>query len=238
MPKVRMAIAQTNPIVGDIFNNLEHCLGQVRIAAAAGAKIVVFGEMAATGYPIEDLASRPDFVSSAENAIDRFAEKLEAQGLGQVAVIIGHPASYSRPEANWANAQNCASVLLSGKVHARYAKHHLPNYSVFDEYRNFVPGSQTVVFEHDGLRIGLAICEDIWQLGNPAAQLATESIDLTLVLNGSPFELDKDDRRMVLAQRLADTTKSIVVYANLVGGQDDLVFDGNSFAIEIGRAHV
>ncbi len=232
MPKVRMAIAQTNPTVGDIFNNLEHCLEQVRVAAAAGAKIVVFGEMAATGYPIEDLASRPDFVASAEQSIASFARQLAELDLGGVAVLIGHPASVNTPEANWANAQNCASVLLHGKVYARYAKHHLPNYSVFDEYRNFVPGTETLVFEHEGLRIGVAICEDIWQLGNPVAQLINESIDLTIVLNGSPFELDKDDRRMALAQRLAFTTKSTVVYANLIGGQDDLVFDGYSFAID------
>ena len=229
MPKVRLALAQTNPVVGAFEANLEHCLAAVSKAAEAGANVVVFGEMAMSGYPVEDLASRADFLQQAQNHLTRFAQTLEASGFGEIAVVIGHPArAKDTQEHQWAIAQNRASLCLNGKVEATYAKHHLPNYSVFDEYRIFVPGNQLTTFEHLGLRFSLLICEDIWQSGGPVSQLKQNKTDVALVLNGSPFEVDKQERRDQLVSNLATLHNTAVAYVNLVGGQDDLVFDGAS----------
>ena len=233
MPKVRLAMAQTNPVVGDISANLNECFAVVQAAAAQGANLVLFGEMSATGYPIEDLATRRSFVELAETSIDEFAARLEAAGLGAIHVVIGHPAMAPQAERNhWAIAQNCASVLSNGKVTGRYAKHHLPNYSVFDEYRVFVPGNQLLTFEVNGLNCSVLICEDIWQEGGPVAQIAGSGTELLLVLNGSPFELGKQHTREQLVRNLATTHNTAVAYVNLVGGQDDLVFDGNSMLLD------
>jgi NAD+ synthase (glutamine-hydrolysing) len=144
---------------------------------------------------------------------------------------VGHPALAKSPTP-WAIGQNCASLIFDGKVQASYAKHHLPNYSVFDEYRVFVPGDQLLTFEIDGLLFATVICEDIWQEGGPVAQIESHKVDLTLVLNGSPFERSKTDTRLELVSNLAAKQSTAVAYVNLIGGQDDLVFDGNSFLID------
>jgi NAD+ synthase (glutamine-hydrolysing) len=227
MPNLRLAIVQTNPTVGDIANNLNRCFEQVAEAASAGANIVLFAEMVVTGYPIEDLATRSAFVIQAQDAVSDFAKRLDAAGLGAVTVVIGHPALAAQPN-NWAIAHNRASVLRHGRILHSYDKHHLPNYGVFDEFRNFVPADDLLTFELEGNRISVVICEDIWQTGGPVAQISQRATDLTLVLNGSPFESDKDDRRVSLVSALAQATNSAVAYCNLVGGQDDLVFDGDS----------
>jgi NAD+ synthase (glutamine-hydrolysing) len=232
MPKVHLALAQTNPIVGDIGANTDEAFATVEAAAKNGAEMVLFGEMAITGYPIEDLAARESFVAAAASAVTELATRLEQAGLGHIAVVIGHPALAKKREShNWALAQNCASVMLGGKVIGTYAKHHLPNYSVFDEYRIFVPGNELLSFEFQGLKFSTLICEDIWQSGGPVAQLATSNTDVVLVLNGSPFEIDKDDRRQALVRDLAVSSQAAVAYVNLVGGQDDLVFDGDSLLV-------
>ena len=242
MPKVRLALAQTNPVVGDIGANTDQAFEAVKSAAKNGANLVLFGEMAITGYPIEDLAARESFIASAANSVNVLATRLDEAGLGEIAVVIGHPALAPKREShNWALAQNCASVLLGGKITGSYAKHHLPNYSVFDEYRIFVPGNQLLSFEHLGLKFSTLICEDIWQTGGPVAQLANSNTDVVLVLNGSPFEIDKDDKRQELVRELAVKNNAAVAYVNLVGGQDDLVFDGDSLLVDaagklIGRA--
>ena len=242
MPKVRLALAQTNPIVGDIDANTDQAFEAVKSAAENGANLVLFGEMAITGYPIEDLAARESFVSRAAEAVSSLAIRLEQAGLGEIAVVIGHPALAPKKDShNWALAQNCASVLLDGKITGKYAKHHLPNYSVFDEYRIFVPGDNLLSFEFQGLKFSTLICEDIWQSGGPVAQLANSNTDIVLVLNGSPFEIDKDDKRHQLVRDLAVMSNAAVAYVNLVGGQDDLVFDGDSLLVDssgklIGRA--
>ena len=242
MPKVRLALAQTNPVVGDIRANTDQAFEAVQSAAKNGANLVLFGEMAITGYPIEDLAARESFIASAASAVTGLASRLHEAGFGEIAVVIGHPALAPKREShNWAIAQNCASVLLGGRVNGTYAKHHLPNYSVFDEYRIFVPGNELLSFEHLGLKFSTLICEDIWQSGGPVAQLANSSTDVVLVLNGSPFEIDKDDKRQQLVRELAIKNTSAVAYVNLVGGQDDLVFDGDSLLVDaagklIGRA--
>lgn len=233
MPKVRLSLAQINPTVGDIAGNVDQILADCKLAADGGADIVVFGEMSVTGYPIEDLATRESFVVKAEAAVERLSSALVSEGLGDLMVVVGHPALAPKGQRNgWAIAQNCASVILGGRVVGKYAKHHLPNYSVFDEYRNFVPGDELLTVEHLGLKIAVVICEDIWQTGGPVAQISEQNCDLTLVLNGSPFEVDKDDRRLELVRELAVKHHTTTAYVNLVGGQDDLVFDGDSIVVD------
>lgn len=231
MPFIRLAMVQSNPVVGDISGNVEGILKLTAAAAGRGANIVQFGEMSITGYPVEDLVTREQFVHDSENAVSELAKRLDGQGLGEVAVIVGAPSRAKQPNG-WAIANNSAFVLHSGRVLARYNKHHLPNYSVFDEYRNFVPGNDDGFFELFGIRFSIAICEDIWQTGGPVARISANRTDLTLVLNGSPFEIDKDDRRLGLIRQLASTQNTAVSYVNLVGGQDDLVFDGDSIFVD------
>lgn len=230
MPKIRLAMAQSNPTVGDFEGNRAKIRELVAKAANEGANLVQFGEMSISGYPLEDLVTRRAFVRSAMDSVARLAQELSASSLGSVAVVVGAPSFASSPNG-WSIASNTAFVLFEGKVLASYNKHHLPNYSVFDEYRNFVPGHQTGTFELFGQRFGLAICEDIWQDGGPVAELSMHGVQLTLVLNGSPFEIDKDDRRLALVRSLAKKQKTAVSYVNLVGGQDDLVFDGDSLFV-------
>jgi NAD+ synthase (glutamine-hydrolysing) len=227
MPFIRLAMAQSNPIVGDLQGNLAKVLEQTSAAAKLGANLVQFGEMCLTGYPVEDLVTRESFVSAAEASVNELAEQLVRANLGEVAVVVGAPRKSVNP-TGWAIANNAAFVIYQGKIIASYSKHHLPNYSVFDEYRNFVPGHDMGVFELFGIKFALAICEDIWQAGGPVARISEHKTQLTLVLNGSPFEIDKDDRRLQLVRKLAASQKTAVSYVNLVGGQDDLVFDGDS----------
>ena len=231
MPTLRLAMAQINPTVGDLAGNSQQILEKVRQAQEMGANLVLFPEMALTGYPIEDLALSRDFLLESEKSLEVLASELASLGHGQMRVVVGHPALARKPTA-WAIGQNCASLIFEGKVQARYAKHHLPNYSVFDEFRVFVPGNELLVFELNGLKIATVICEDIWQTGGPVAKISENDVDLTLVLNGSPFERSKTDTRLELVQSIAAKHSSAVAYVNLVGGQDDLVFDGNSFLID------
>ncbi|MEY3855618.1 MAG: hypothetical protein RJA45_88 [Actinomycetota bacterium] len=230
MPFIRLAMVQSNPIVGDISGNLAKVLEQTQTAAGLGANLVQFGEMCITGYPVEDLVTRESFVSAAEKAVSELAQQLVQANLGDIAVVVGAPRKSKTP-TGWAIANNAAFVLHRGQVIASYSKHHLPNYSVFDEYRNFVPGHDVGVFELSGIKFALAICEDIWQAGGPVARISEHQTQLTLVLNGSPFEMDKDDRRLKLVRDLATKQNTAVSYVNLVGGQDDLVFDGDSIFV-------
>ena len=233
MPNVRLALAQTNPTVGDIQANLKDIWQVILDAVKDNAEILVFGEMAITGYPIEDLASRESFILEAELAVKELAARLTASEFKDLAVVIGHPAmATAQEQTGWAIAKNCATVIVAGKVIGSYAKHHLPNYSVFDEYRTFVSGNELLTFEHRGFRFSTVICEDIWQSGGPVAQLGAADTDVALILNGSPFEIDKDDRRLGLVTELAKRHNCAAAYVNLVGGQDDLVFDGDSIIVD------
>ncbi len=233
MPNVRLALAQTNPTVGDIEGNLKAIWQVILDSVENQADILVFGEMAITGYPIEDLASRESFILEAEQAVKDLAARLTAPEFKDLAVVIGHPAMASAQEqTGWAIAKNCATVIIAGKVIGTYAKHHLPNYSVFDEYRTFVSGNELLTFEHKNLRFSTVICEDIWQSGGPVAKLGDAKTDVALILNGSPFEIDKDDRRLGLVTELAKRHNCAAAYVNLVGGQDDLVFDGDSIIVD------
>jgi len=231
MPTLRLAMAQINPTVGDLSGNSAQILEKVQQAQDLDSNLVLFPELALTGYPIEDLALSKDFLENSEQALEDLAKELAKRGQGHIRVVVGHPALAKSP-TSWAIGQNCASLIFDGKVQASYAKHHLPNYSVFDEYRVFVPGDQLLTFEIEGLRFATVICEDIWQAGGPVAKIASNKVDLTLVLNGSPFEMSKTDTRLELVQDLASKQSTAVAYVNLVGGQDDLVFDGNSFLVD------
>ncbi len=233
MPLVRLALAQTNPTVGAIDGNMANVLEIIEQAAQRGADLVVFGEMAATGYPIEDLATRESFILDSELAVRELTQVLVKKNLGHIAVVIGHPSMASaQDQTGWAIAHNSATVLLDGKVLGKYNKHHLPNYSVFDEYRTFVSGDELLTFEHKGVKFSTVICEDIWQSGGPVSKLSQAKTDVVLILNGSPFEIDKDDTRLKLVSDLAKRHNCAAAYVNLVGGQDDLVFDGDSIMVD------
>ncbi|MFM8927373.1 MAG: NAD+ synthase, partial [Rhodoluna sp.] len=229
---LRLALAQTNPTVGDLSGNLGQIIAQIKLAVQSEADLICFGEMALTGYPIEDLASRVSFLSETEHVLDDLRKELEQDTYGKITVVIGHP--MLAPEGlrtGWAIAQNRATVIRGGEIIGSYSKHHLPNYSVFDEYRIFVPGNDLLTFAVNNFRISTVICEDILQSGGPVAQLNQAKTDLCLILNGSPFEIDKDDRRLSLVSALATKHDCAAAYVNLVGGQDDLVFDGDSIVV-------
>ncbi len=237
MPRLRLALGQTNPVVGDLDGNARQILAAAKRAAAAGADLFAVGEMALSGYPIEDLASRPSFLAAARDQVGRLAKQLLDAGVGDLPVIVGHPDGPYEPRllgtsnAPTAIARNRASVLQHGHVKAQYSKHHLPNYSVFDEYRIFIPGDELLVLRIKGADVALIICEDLWRDGGPVAKVLEADAGLLIVINASPFERDKDDVRLPLVTRRAVETNTIVAYVNIVGGQDDLVFDGDSVVV-------
>ena len=233
MPTLRLALVQANPTVGDLVGNMGKAIDGVAAAAAQGAQLVALPEMFVTGYPIEDLALRPSFQEASRAAVDRLARFLIDDGYGDIPVVVGYldrledgDDRLGRPRGAPINA---AAVLQHGRVVARYVKHHLPNYGVFDEFRYFVPGDEPCVLRVAGVDVALAICEDMWQEGGTVA-LARGS-GLLLVLNGSPYERNKDDVRLDLCQRRAAETGAVVAYVNMVGGQDELVFDGDSLIV-------
>ncbi|HEX4400559.1 MAG TPA: NAD+ synthase, partial [Galbitalea sp.] len=238
MPQLRLALAQTNPVLGDLAGNSAQVLDAAKRASTAGADILAVGEMAISGYPIEDLAARPSFLRDAHAAVVALAKRLLDDGLGDLVVVVGHPDGPYEPRllgtsnSPTAIAQNRASVLQHGHVKAQYVKHHLPNYSVFDEYRIFIPGDELLVLRIKGVDVALIICEDLWRDGGPVARVLEADAGLLLVINASPFERDKDEVRLPLVTRRAVETDTIVAYVNIVGGQDDLVFDGDSVIVD------
>jgi NAD+ synthase (glutamine-hydrolysing) len=238
MGRLRLALAQTDPVVGDLAGNSAQVLEAAREASRQGAELLVTGEMALTGYPIEDLASRPSFLTASVDAVETLAKRLQDEGLGDLVVIVGHPDGPHAPRligtsnAPTAIARNAASVLHHGHVKATYAKHHLPNYSVFDEYRIFIPGEELLVVRLNGIDVAVVICEDLWRDGGPVGRVLEADAGILVVLNGSPFERDKDEVRLPLVTRRAVETDTVVAYVNLVGGQDDLVFDGDSVVVD------
>ncbi|WP_062289651.1 NAD+ synthase [Demequina phytophila] len=226
MSDLRIALAQINTCVGDIAGNAALILDRCRAAAALGAHVVVFPEMTTTGYPIEDLALRESFQRAAARSVEEIAATLAAEGLGDLTAVLG-TLGVSRAGRPF----NQAVVLSGGAVQARYNKHHLPNYGVFDERRIFAAGEDPCVVTVASSPVGVAICEDIWQDGGTVAQLADQGLRVLLVLNGSPFEEGKGHTRVELAARRAAEVGAPVAYVNLWGGQDDLVFDGHSFIV-------
>ena len=225
MPQLRLALAQVNPCVGDLAGNATMIAATCRKASAAGAHIVVFGEMALTGYPVEDLAMRESFAAASVEAVNTLATLLADDGCGELATVVGYL------DCDTQGPRNAVVVMYRGQVMARQFKHHLPNYGVFDERRYFVPGTALTVFRLHGLEIGMVICEDIWQVGGPITALAQAGVDLVVAPNASPYEREKDDTRLALVARRATEAGAPLAYANLVGAQDELVFDGDSMVV-------
>jgi NAD+ synthase (glutamine-hydrolysing) len=232
VPNLRLAMAQLNTHVGDISGNADAILDWSRRAADAGADLVLFPEMALTGYPVEDLALRETFVEGSRLGLEHLARRLDEAGLGDLVVVTGY-LDRADPGAHDAGPrgplpQNAAAVLHGGKIICRQAKHHLPNYGVFDEFRIFTPGSRLQVVRVRGVDVALAICEDLWQDGGPVAASREAGAGLLAVINASPYERDKDEERDQLVQRRAREAGCPLAYVNWVGGQDELVFDGDS----------
>ena len=234
--KLRIALAQVNPTVGDIAANCDLVATQAALAHKAGAQVLVFPEMVLTGYPVEDLALRQSFRNASRIAISELAKRVASSGFGDLVMVVGYldqldgaPDRLGQPTGA---PQNAIAVIHNGEIKARYIKHHLPNYGVFDEFRNFVPGEKSVVVRVNGVDVGLAICEDIWQNRGPVAQLAERKVGLVIVPNGSPYERNKDDVRLELVQERARGFNAALAYVNMVGAQDDLVFDGDSIVVD------
>jgi NAD+ synthase (glutamine-hydrolysing) len=228
MPQLRLALAQVNPCVGDIAGNATIIAARCQDAITAGAHLVVFGEMALTGYPVEDLALRESFVAESVQALQTLATRLADDGCGELAAVVGYLDS---DDGAAHGPRNAAAVLHRGQVVARQFKHHLANYGVFDERRYFVPGTTLTVIRLHGLEIGMVICEDIWQQGGPITALAQAGVDLVVAPNASPYERGKDNTRLALVARCATEAGAPLAYVNLVGGQDELVFDGDSMVV-------
>ena len=235
MPQLRLALAQVDPTVGDLDGNAELVLRWTRHAVEQGARVVAFPEMFLTGYPVEDLVLRRSFVAASRRAIDALAARLAAEGMGDVLVVVGYldgidddTAVVGRPAGS---PQNTAAFIQRGHVVGRYAKHHLPNYGVFDEFRYFVPGRSLTIARVDGVDVAVVICEDLWQEGGPVDVAGAAHAGLLLVINGSPYERNKDDVRLELARRRAAGAGCTLAYVNMVGGQDELVFDGDSLVV-------
>ena len=219
--KLRLALAQINPTVGDLAGNAALIKQSVDQAVGAGAHIAIFPEMVLTGYPVEDLALRPSFQVASKSALSALASQLDKS----IVSIVGYLDQVD------GKPQNMVAVIAGGEVKARYAKCHLPNYGVFDEFRNFVAGDSTLVVRIHGVDVGIAICEDLWIDGGITSQLAARTPGLVIVPNGSPYERAKDDVRLSLVTKRAREAKAPLAYVNMTGGQDDLVFDGDSIVV-------
>ncbi len=220
----RIQIAQLNLLVGDVAGNAERVIAVAGQARAAGVDLVVFPELTLTGYPPEDLLLRPELLQRVESALERIQRETARSAPG-MALVLGYPRSAV------GGLYNVAGVIRDGAMVAEYAKQQLPNYSVFDEKRYFQPGGTATVFEHRGLCLALSVCEDIWQEG-PSAQAAAAGAQVLININASPFHAGKAAEREALLARRATEHGFPVLYANLVGGQDELVFDGGSFLVD------
>lgn len=217
---MHLAIAQINCVLGDIAGNSAKIFAAATQAKADGASILLTPELALTGYPPEDLLLREDFNQASEAALLALAKKIQG-----ITVLVGHPRVYEGA------CYNAASVLQDGKILATYHKHALPNHTVFDELRYFKAGTAPLVFEHQGVKCGVLICADIWEEG-PAKQAKQAGAEILLTLNASPYHMEKQDSRHEVARQRVLETGLALVYTNLVGGQDELVFDGASFVLD------
>ena len=235
MPQLRIALAQVNARVGDLEGNSELVLASCREAAERGVHLIVFPEMVLTGYPIEDLAMRASLIAGSRVAADELAARLAAEGCGDLVAMVGfldQAQGVGDAVGIPKNApQNAVAVMHGGAIVARQAKHHLWNYGVGDEMRNFVRGDTINIVQVGGIDVALAICEDLWRDGPSAAAKEAEAA-LLVVPNGSPYEAAKDDARLELCARRARDGVCAVAYVNLVGGQDELVFDGDSLVVD------
>ncbi|MDA3021991.1 MAG: NAD+ synthase [Actinomycetota bacterium] len=234
MSVIRLTLAQVNAKVGDLAANALLVRAAALQAGAAGAHLIALPEQVLTGYPVEDLALRPSFQLAARAALQDLAQDLQADGQGELICVVGYLDRLDfDTQAGPRNAPiNAAAVLYRGSVVARYTKHHLPNYGVFDEARYFIPGTQPLLLRLNDSTIAIAICEDLWQSGGPVTWARENAADLLLVVNASPYERNKDDARLKLCQLRAVEAGCDLAYVNLVGGQDELVFDGDSLVVD------
>jgi NAD+ synthase (glutamine-hydrolysing) len=217
---MRLALAQINTVVGDLDGNAARIVGRVREARDAGADLVLFPELAVTGYPPEDLLFRPEFLRQARRSVDRIAGETE-----DIAALVGFP---------WLERDlfNACAVLAGGEVRAIYPKRFLPNYGVFDEVRYFQPGRQLLLLKIGEALIGPTVCEDIWQPGPPATDLALAGAHVIANISASPFHVGKGQEREEMLVTRARDNACWLVLVNAVGGQDELIFDGHSLVID------
>ncbi|MFN3375149.1 MAG: NAD+ synthase [Burkholderiaceae bacterium] len=226
-----ICIAQLNFTVGDLQGNARKIIEAAYTAHARGDRLLVAPELALCGYAPEDLLLRPAFQAACDDALKEVAR--ETAGLAGLTLVVGHPLRQSPTAPAFSPCWNAATVLQAGQMVATYAKRELPNYQVFDERRYFVAGDRPCVVDVNGVRVGLLICEDAW-FSRPAADLVAAGAQMILVLNASPYHAGKSaEREQVMRQRVLETGLPLV-YAHLVGGQDEMVFDGRSFALDAG----
>jgi NAD+ synthase (glutamine-hydrolysing) len=236
VPQLRLALNQIDSRVGDLAGNTETILRWTRHSAEQGAHLVAFPEMALTGYPVEDLALRSSFVEASRAALHALAARLAEEGFGELPVIVGYldrseaaQPKYGQPAGA---PRNAAAVLHGGEVVLTFAKHHLPNYGVFDEFRYFVPGDTMPVVRVHGVDVALAICEDLWQEGGRVPAARSAGAGLLVSINASPYERNKDDTRLELVRKRAQEAGCTTAYLAMIGGQDELVFDGDSIVVD------
>jgi len=217
---IRIALAQINTTVGDLKANTDKIIRYIKRAKGAGADIVAFPELALTGYPPEDLLLKPQFIKDNLSCLERVIK-----ATGDIVSIVGF---VDRNEGIY----NAAAVISDHKLIDVYHKIHLPNYGVFDEYRYFKPGNKYPVYDMDGIKFGINICEDIWRKDTPAEVQASSGAELIININASPYHMGKTSQRQEIVRSLAKRCGVTIAYLNLIGGQDELVFDGGSFVID------
>jgi NAD+ synthase (glutamine-hydrolysing) len=226
---VRLALAQINTVVGDLEGNRRLILDRLAEAKDRGAELIVFPELAITGYPPEDLLLRPGFIRAAERSVEELA-----RGARGATVLVGAP-HFDR------DLYNACYVLAGGEIKAVYRKRFLPNYGVFDEDRYFAPGRDLILLEHGKTLVGPTVCEDMWQPGPPATDLALAGAELLVNISASPFYVGRPHEREEMFVTRARDNSSFVAFCNTAGGQDELIFDGHSCVIDdegtvLGRA--
>src|SRR5881396_2154057 len=217
---MRLALVQINPVVGDLDGNRELILERLDAAKAHGADLVLFPELAVTGYPPEDLLLRPGFIRAAEESLRELA-----RGAREITALVGFP-HFDR------DLFNACAVCTGGEVKAVYRKRFLPNYGVFDEDRYFAPARDCLLLELGGTLVGPTICEDLWQPGPPATDLALAGAQLITNISASPFHLCRDREREEMFATRARDNSCLVAFCNAVGGQDELIFDGHSLVVD------
>jgi len=217
---MRLALAQVNVVVGDLDGNRDHIARIVAEARDQSADLVIFPELAITGYPPEDLLLRPGFVSAARSSLQQLA-----QVCTEITALVGVPLFED-------DLYNCCAVLADGVVRTFYRKRYLPNYGVFDEHRYFAPGRDLLLLRFGNVLVGPTICEDVWEPGPPATDLALAGAQLLVNLSASPFHVGKAEEREEMLVTRARDNACFLAFCNLVGGQDELVFDGHSVVLD------
>ncbi|MGX1672962.1 NAD+ synthase [Streptomyces sp. NPDC055400] len=236
MPQLRLALNQIDSTVGDLAGNTEAIIRWTKHSAEQGAHLVAFPEMVLTGYPVEDLALRESFVEASRRSLTALARRLADEGHGDLPVVVGYLDRSEKAQPKYGQPagapRNAAAVLHNGRVALTFAKHHLPNYGVFDEFRYFVPGDTMPVIRVHGIDVALAICEDLWQDGGRVPATRSAGAGLLISINASPYEQNKDDTRLDLVRKRAQEAGCTLAYVATIGGQDELVFDGDSIVVD------